>query len=100
MSLLIIIAITAAAAIIRGSLLETHVYTVPAKATGKVRIVALSDLHGHMLGRNQERIVSKVREAAPDFIVYLGDMIEESSAEESVEPVVCHDPLLLGEQGK
>lgn len=88
MSLLIIIAITAAAAIIRGSLLETHVYTVPAKATGKVRIVALSDLHGHMLGRNQERIVSKVREAAPDFIVYLGDMIEESSAEESVEPVV------------
>lgn len=53
-----------------------------------VKIVALADLHGEMVGENQERIVRKVKEVNPDFIVYLGDMVEKNRAEESVDPLV------------
>ena len=41
-----------------------------------------------MVGEKQERIVQEVREADPDFIVYLGDMVERTRAEESVESLV------------
>lgn len=88
LSLIIVTATAAAVAVIRSNILEVHIYTVPAKASGKVRIVALSDLHGDMLGKDQERIVSEVKDIAPDFIFYLGDMIEGTCAEESVEPIV------------
>ena len=57
-------------------------------SSGGVKIVGLADLHGEMVGENQERIVQKVREADPDFIVCLGDMVERTRAEESVESLV------------
>lgn len=82
------IALCATIALLRGQIIEVRNYYVPARSLGKVRIVALSDLHGTMLGKDQERIVSKVREAAPDIIVYLGDMVERSRAEESADSLV------------
>lgn len=48
---------------------------VPGHSPGGLRIVGLADLHGEMVGEKQERIAQKVREADPDFIVYLGDIV-------------------------
>ncbi len=71
--------------LIRGQLINVHNYSVPVRSSGKLRIVAITDLHGCMLGNNQERIVSRVQNAEPDIIVYLGDMVERSRAAESAE---------------
>lgn len=72
----------------RGRMLVARNYYVTGQSLGKVKIVGLADLHGEMVGENQEQIVQKVREANPDFILYLGDMIEKSRADESVDPLV------------
>lgn len=89
--ILIITILVAAAmtlALVRGRMLVVRNYSVPGHSSGGVKIVGLADLHGEMVGEKQERIVQEVREADPDFIVYLGDMVERTRAEESVEPLV------------
>ena len=89
--ILIITILVAAAmtlAFVRGRMLVVRNYSVPGHSSGGVKIVGLADLHGEMVGDKQERIVQEVREADPDFIVYLGDMVEKSQAEESVESLV------------
>ena len=83
--ILCVIAIVAIVALIRGQLIDVRNYSVPASSPGKVRIAAISDLHGSMLGNDQERVVSRVQKADPDIIVYLGDMVERTRAEESAE---------------
>ena len=70
-------------------------YSVPGYSSGGVKIVGLADLHGEMVGEKQERIVQEVREADPDFIVYLGDMVERTRAEESVESLVVLTEQLM-----
>ena len=82
------LAIVVALALYRGRTLVARTYSVLGHSSEKVRIVGLADLHGEMVGENQEQIVQKVREANPDFILYLGDIIEKSRAEESVDPLV------------
>lgn len=86
--LLLILVVIAAIALIRGQLIEVRTYSVNCRARGKVKIVGLADLHGNVLGKDQERIVSRVQAQEPDIIVYLGDMIEKKKAEESIEPLV------------
>ena len=83
--LLCVTAITAIALLVRGQFIDVRYYTIPARTHGKVRIVAITDLHGCMLGNDQERIVSRVQKADPDLIVYLGDMVERSRPAQSVE---------------
>ncbi len=43
------------------------------------RIVQLSDLHNAVFGKNDEKIVGKIRELAPDLIVLTGDMVDASN---------------------
>ena len=76
--LIIIILVAAAmtlAFVVRGRMLVVRNYSVPGHSSGGVKIVGLADLHGEMVGDKQERIVQEVREADPDFIVYLGDIV-------------------------
>jgi len=42
---------------------------------GKVRIVFLSDLHNHIYGKENEELLSAIREAKPDLILAGGDML-------------------------
>ena len=89
--ILIITILVAAAmtlAFVRGRMLVVRNYSVPGHSSGGVKIVGLADLHGEMVGEKQERIVQEVREADPDFIAYLGDMVERTRVEESVESLV------------
>lgn len=39
------------------------------------RFVFVSDLHNHAYGKNNERLLTAIDEAAPDFIVTAGDML-------------------------
>jgi len=41
------------------------------------RIVVLADIHGNEFGKNNERLVQRVREATPDIIAIPGDFIDE-----------------------
>ena len=73
--------------LIRGQLLVVPTYPVPIHtgkmASGRFRIAVLTDLHGRMIGENQEIIVSRVQEIRPDLIVCLGDMADSARAKES-----------------
>jgi predicted MPP superfamily phosphohydrolase len=48
---------------------------LPSSFSG-LTIVHLSDLHGKSFGPNQEKLVSKIRAAKPDLIVFTGDLID------------------------
>ena len=97
---LIILFVTAAAVIafmlIGSCSLVVRFYHIPApapvytaeKAPDTVRIAALTDLHGWMIGENQGKIVGRVQEIWPDLIVCLGDMVDRSRAEESETALV------------
>lgn len=74
-----------AGALVRGKVLVTRTYTVKAGISGIVKIVGLADMHGQMLGIDQEKLVSRVQAAEPDIIVYLGDMVERKRMEESLD---------------
>ena len=47
--------------------------------------VLLTDLHGKEYGENNERLLEKVREQAPDVIFCVGDMIDESADDAEVD---------------
>lgn len=46
------------------------------KAFNDLKIVHISDLHNKRFGKNQEKILSKIRESNPDIIVITGDLID------------------------
>lgn len=60
------------------SCLKTTKYTVKiSNLSQPVRIVQLSDLHGKSFGRRNEKLVSRVKNQSPDFIVITGDIIHK-----------------------
>lgn len=60
---------------LNNSWLITTRYSVKMALDKSVRIVQLSDLHGKRFGDKNKRLVSKVEELRPDFIVITGDII-------------------------
>ena len=67
----------------RGQSLAECTYSVPCRAGEKIRIVALADLHGKLPEEKQEAFVQRIESADPDLIVYLGDMVDSSTPEQS-----------------
>ncbi len=63
--------------------LQTETVTVTSsgvpEAFDGLRIVQLSDLHGHEFGMEHETILRKVRELEPDLIAITGDLIDQES---------------------
>ena len=45
------------------------------KLTESCRFVMISDLHGKVYGRDNEKVIADIRKAKPDFIVIVGDLI-------------------------
>ncbi len=58
-------------------------------STKPICIVALADLHGRTIGKNQSKLVEKVEKQKSDIIVFLGDMIDR------VQKSDCHSLLIL-----
>lgn len=77
--LLVLIIITVIWVIIEQKLLFTTNYTVTSdklpKAFHNTRFVLLSDLHNARFGKDNERLIKKIHELSPDFIIVAGDMI-------------------------
>ncbi len=66
---------------------------LPAAFDGTV-IVHLSDLHSKSFGKNQDRLVRRVRELCPDYIVFTGDAVD--SRRYDIEPVTSLVSQLCG----
>jgi predicted MPP superfamily phosphohydrolase len=47
-----------------------------------LKIVQISDLHSKMFGKNQYRLVSKIKKAKPEIIVITGDMVDSKNYRE------------------
>lgn len=83
--------------------LELTEYTIssedlPAAFSG-FRIVQVSDLHNTQIGRDNEKLLSMIRDAEPDIIVITGDLIDSwrtdidvavEFAEDAVEIAPCY----------
>lgn len=67
----------------RGQSLAECTYSVPCRTGEKIRIVALADLHGELPEEKQEAFAQRIQSANPDLIVYLGDMVDKSTPEQS-----------------
>lgn len=57
--------------------LETTRYKVNMPVERAVKIVQISDLHGKSFGKDNERLVEKIKDIAPDFIAVTGDIIHK-----------------------
>ena len=62
--------------------LETTYYTYKAEQLGVdlegYRIVQISDLHNAKFGKNNQRLVDRIRECDPDMIVLTGDLVDSN----------------------
>lgn len=54
------------------------------KIISSFRIVLISDLHDHLFGSDNEKLVEKIREQSPDIIIFDGDMINADSENDDV----------------
>ena len=79
----------AALVLISARLCETHLsvryYEVASeKIMEPLRIVQLTDLHGHVFGEANAELAELVAEQQPDLIVMTGDMLDKTDADASV----------------
>jgi predicted MPP superfamily phosphohydrolase len=62
--------------------LEITQYTIRSKHIPKefdgVRLVMLADLHNNKYGKDNKKLIEKVKEAKPDYILVAGDMVVSS----------------------
>ena len=54
------------------------------KVTDNIRVVELADLHNATYGKDNEKLVAKVRALKPDLIFYAGDMMNYKNSDYSV----------------
>ncbi len=63
--------------------------TLPREFDG-FRIVQVSDLHNKWFGKDQKRLMDKVRKASPDIIVITGDLIDKRrTLASTLSPALC-----------
>lgn len=68
--------------VIGNNLLTVTEYNIDlADLSGDARIVVISDLHGKEYGKDNSRLLSKISEQKPDAIFVVGDMLDDSDAE-------------------
>ncbi len=64
-------------------------YTIPlAELDGSAKVVVISDLHGKEYGRDNRRLLAKIREQRPNAIFVVGDMLDDSYAKNGVSKTV------------
>lgn len=65
---------------------------IPVEFKGK-RIVQVSDFHNSMFGKDQSKILEKLKEAKPDFILITGDLIDKRNTKIDVAVSFVKDAL-------
>ena len=61
-------------------------YELTAPLQKPLRIVQLSDLHGRQYGKENQRLIDRVRELGPDMIFMTGDMLRDGETDQ--EPLM------------
>ena len=61
-------------------------YIVDAEIDNPIRIVHLTDLHNRQFGRNNSRLIQKIKEQKPDYIFMTGDMISQEDELDQLIP--------------
>ena len=85
------------AAILLSLLLSTHAlsvskYRVECRTLKlPLRIVQLSDLHNHEFGKDNARLIRKVRQQEPDLIVLTGDMLNQDEDRTDVDECLVQE---------
>lgn len=62
---------------VSNNVLSVSEYTIHADVESPIRIVHLTDLHNKQFGKDNKRLIEKVREQKPDYIFMTGDMISQ-----------------------
>lgn len=62
---------------VSNNVLTVSQYTVNADVDSPIRIVHLTDLHNKQFGKDNKRLIEKIREQKPDYIFMTGDMISQ-----------------------
>lgn len=85
-SLILLIAfITAASIFLSYNVLKVRTFSYETdKAVDPVRAVVISDLHEHEFGKDNVKLVEKIREQEPDIILMVGDFVNQDSTESTV----------------
>ncbi len=82
MILIILIAVCLLWSLIEQKLLMTSKYFVSASAKEKlpapVSFVVLSDLHNHTFGKQNQKLIQRIDQLGPDFIIVAGDIITKN----------------------
>ena len=80
--LAIVLIITIAATVISNSCVRAVEHSVElSDLVGNAKIVVISDLHGKEYGKNNCRLLTKIRKQAPDAIFVVGDMLDDGDVE-------------------
>lgn len=85
-SLILLVAlITAASIFLSYNVLKVRTFSYETdKAVDPVRAVVISDLHEHEFGKDNVKLVEKIREQNPDIILMVGDFVNQDSADSTV----------------
>ena len=85
-SLILLVAlITAASIFLSYNVLTVRTFSYETdKAVDPVRAVVISDLHEHEFGKDNVKLVEKIREQEPDIILMVGDFVNQDSTESTV----------------
>lgn len=102
MSMLLVCAVLLTGMLIYGYcsnfMFRAEQYTVPVSGLDQgcpVRIVMLADLHGSVFGRNNDRLIRKIKSLHPDMICVAGDMTVKDGRGASACIALCREMVRL-----
>ncbi|MBR2590409.1 MAG: metallophosphoesterase [Clostridia bacterium] len=87
---ILIVVLVAVAAFIAANIIINQNFTVSFyqvrcdKVSDNIRIVELADLHNAQYGKDNEKLVAKIKALKPDLIFYAGDMMNYKDSDYSV----------------
>ncbi len=77
-----VVVITITITIFSNAYIKISEYTIDlSELSGNAKVVVISDLHGKKYGKDNKRLLSKISEQKPDAIFVVGDMLNDSDAE-------------------
>ena len=65
--------------VINRSFNETFYSVSSLKVHSKIRVIQISDLHDCSYGKDNEKLIDRVKKLKPDLIIYTGDIIDSDS---------------------
>lgn len=77
--------------IVSNCILTYNEYTVETtKIKGQTTLVAISDSEGRSFGENNSRLAEKIKGANPEFVMILGDMVDNDTGDYSAVVNLCN----------